>query len=89
MVVPVLITSCQVSENPNAGPVTAQIIMMNTATLKAMAEPAINETLAEILRNIFFICLDVVLALLYNRYQQLNENKHGPPFYRNQPAVSY
>ena len=39
MVVPVLITSCQLSENLNIGPVIAQAMMVMTATKNAVGEP--------------------------------------------------
>ena len=40
IVVPVLITSCQVSEKPNTGPVTAQTSTTATAVTKAQDRPA-------------------------------------------------
>lgn len=40
MVVPVLMTSCQVSENRNRGPVTAQMTITVKAKIKADARPA-------------------------------------------------
>ena len=39
MVVPVLMTSCQVSEKPNSGPVTSQTTMTSTASAKAQELP--------------------------------------------------
>src|SRR5262245_37186242 len=45
MVVPVLITSCQVSEYLKIGPVTAQTMMMRTARMNAQADPTIVEVL--------------------------------------------
>jgi hypothetical protein len=60
MVVPVLITSCQVSENPNIGPVTAQMITMVKAVIKAIGEPVAFVTLFDIFPNsnesLFFFC---------------------------------
>ena len=43
MVVPVLITSCQVSEKPKSGPVTAQTSTTATAAMKAQDRPAWQE----------------------------------------------
>src|SRR5581483_6234697 len=51
MVVPVLIISCQVFENWNAGPVTAQIIMMRIAMVKAHALPRTADELRANMRN--------------------------------------
>src|SRR5689334_5676208 len=42
-VVPVLITSCHVSLNPNSGPVIAQTITRPTAVAKATGRPAMRE----------------------------------------------
>jgi hypothetical protein len=39
MVVPVLITSCHVSLNPNSGPVTAQITMTEAAATNVAGRP--------------------------------------------------
>ena len=39
MVVPVLITSCQVFENPKNGPVTAQMIIKQKAITEAAGLP--------------------------------------------------
>ena len=39
MVVPVLITSCQTSEKPKIGPVTAQTITAPSARMKASGRP--------------------------------------------------
>src|SRR3989442_1054262 len=44
IVVPVLITSCQVSEKPKIGPVTSHTRMTSTATVNAQAEPMVSET---------------------------------------------
>lgn len=43
MVVPVFITSCQVSEKPNSGPVIIHTIIIATAKIKAMGEPTVIE----------------------------------------------
>src|SRR5439155_19326741 len=51
MVVPVLITSCQVSEYPNIGPVTAQTAMMSNARMNAHGLPTAAEAAAENFRN--------------------------------------
>lgn len=40
IVVPVLITNCHVSENPNMGPVTTHTIIINKAIIKAVVLPA-------------------------------------------------
>ena len=39
MVVPVLMTSCQVSEKPKSGPVSAHTATANTASAKTHARP--------------------------------------------------
>ncbi len=44
MVVPVLMISCQVSENPNRGPDTAQITSTSNAATNAIDVPAASET---------------------------------------------
>jgi hypothetical protein len=43
IVVPVFMTSCQVSLNPNMGPVTAQTKMMSTAVTKVAGCPVACE----------------------------------------------
>ncbi len=43
IVVPVLMMSCQVSENPNTGPLTAQITNTIAATENAHGLPAARE----------------------------------------------
>ena len=43
MVVPVFMISCQVSLNPNSGPVTAQTTMMSMAATKATGCPVARE----------------------------------------------
>ena len=45
MVVPVLMTSCHVSEKPNNGPLTAQTTTILAATIKVEARPAAREVL--------------------------------------------
>ena len=40
MVVPVLMTSCQFSEKPKSGPVTAQATITSSAAQKAVGDPA-------------------------------------------------
>src|SRR4051812_19324419 len=47
MVVPVLITNCQVSEKWNSGPVTAHTIMMSAAIIKAAGLPVTVVTRVE------------------------------------------
>ncbi|TCS88455.1 hypothetical protein EDD80_103320 [Anseongella ginsenosidimutans] len=49
IVVPVLITSCQVSENPKTGPVTIQALINPPATINAIGEPATWVDLSAIL----------------------------------------
>jgi hypothetical protein len=44
IVVPVLITSCQESEKPKSGPVTAQTTTTPTARMKVEARPAAKST---------------------------------------------
>src|SRR5688572_2357339 len=51
MVVPVLMTSCQVSEKWNTGPVTAQMTSTAAAMMKAHGLPTRVDTLWENLRN--------------------------------------
>jgi hypothetical protein len=51
MVVPVLITNCQVSENLNIGPVTAQITITNKAIVKAVEVPTALVIPEEIFSN--------------------------------------
>src|SRR5438045_3943898 len=55
MVVLVLMTSCQVSEKPNIGPVTAQARIMASATMKAHGEPTASATACEALRKNSFV----------------------------------
>src|SRR6476660_1762768 len=45
MVVPVLITSCHVSENPKSGPLTAHTRTMPAAVMNVDARPAASEVL--------------------------------------------
>lgn len=58
MVVPVLITNCHVSENPNRGPVIAHIMITENAIKKAAGLPVALVTLFEKLlkndENLFF-----------------------------------
>src|SRR5437773_2588399 len=51
IVVAVLITSCQVSENPKIGPVMPQTRIATTATRNAQGEPTAVAVAAESLRN--------------------------------------
>jgi hypothetical protein len=55
MVVAVLITSCQVSEKPKIGPVTAHANKTAKDSTKAQGDPTISETLWENFRNNSFI----------------------------------
>jgi hypothetical protein len=57
MVVPVLITSCQVSENSKNGPESSQTTIRATAAKNAQGDPARREIKPEILRNTSFILL--------------------------------
>lgn len=79
MVVPVLITSCQVSENLNIGPVIPQTIIINAAVIKAMGEPVALVTLLAsfwnsldslLLRCIFFIACIVLSITEMNSIQE-------------------
>lgn len=45
MVVPVLITSCHVSEKPKSGPLTAHTMTMPAAIMNVEARPAASEVL--------------------------------------------
>src|SRR3954465_13226792 len=45
IVVPVLMISCHVSENPKIGPVTAQIMITSTASMNVVARPAARDVL--------------------------------------------
>ena len=51
MVVPVLITSCQLSEKLKIGPVTPQAITTSSATMKAQCDPTPAATAQEKRRN--------------------------------------
>src|SRR5919199_3531984 len=51
IVVPVLITNCQVSENPNTGPVTAHTMSTSAARQKAQELPAQSASRPAILAN--------------------------------------
>jgi len=57
MVVVVLITSCQVSEKPNIGPLTPQTMMAVTARKNTQGLPTAVDTLTAILWNKSFIGL--------------------------------
>lgn len=71
MVVPVLITSCQVLENPKIGPVHAQTTTIARAKTKVPALPVAAATLEEILWNSSFIeqSYDKLMLLRYNTYK--------------------
>ncbi len=45
MVVPVLITSCQVSLKPNSGPVTNQTTITAAASMKVLGRPLVRAML--------------------------------------------
>ncbi len=51
IVVPVLITSCQVSEKPNSGPVAAQTTTTSAAVRNAQGDPTALEVRCEIFRK--------------------------------------
>ncbi len=51
MVVPVLMTSCQVSEYPNIGPLTAHTTTIAQAITKALEVPSREEACREMLEN--------------------------------------
>ena len=51
MVVPVFITSCQVSEKLKSGPVMAQITTMRKAMIEAAGLPASRVTNVEVVLN--------------------------------------
>ena len=57
IVVPVLMTSCQVSLNWNSGPVVAHTTTIRIAPRKTVAEPAQVDTRPATIRNTFFINL--------------------------------
>lgn len=66
MVVPVLITSCQVSEYLNTGPVTAQIIIVTVAMINAAELPVAAVAQFENLSNkFFFFFMLLVQANMY------------------------
>ena len=54
IVVPVLTTSCQVSEKPNSGPLAAHTKTTQNATRNAAGEPTMPDTLCASLRNSSF-----------------------------------
>lgn len=62
MVVPVLITSCHVSEYPNSGPVTAQIRTTATAATNVGARPVARDALFAISEKSFELLLRFVLS---------------------------
>lgn len=61
MVVPVLITSCHVSEKLNNGPLDAQTSTTTTAPKNTVAEPAQLEIFVEIVRKRFLSLRCVML----------------------------
>ena len=70
MVVPVLITSCQVSEKPNIGPDIAQTKITVKAVIKARGEPVVLVTLFDIFWNkaesLFFFFVLRITSYLEN-----------------------
>ena len=62
MVVPVLMTSCQVSEKLNTGPVRAQTTMISAAPRNTDALPVQVDILLATLRNIFFMIMFSILS---------------------------
>lgn len=67
MVVVVLMMSCQIWENPNSGPVAAQIMTMRTAPIKASALPAKHDTRFENLSKKFFFIFITLHSSMTNR----------------------
>ena len=63
MVVPVLITNCQVSENLKRGPVNPQTIIIKKAPINADGLPAAFVTLVEKTSNNFFIFIFIILFI--------------------------
>jgi predicted component of type VI protein secretion system len=55
IVVPVLITSCQVSEKLKSGPVTAHATMIATAKVNTQARPASRDVTVAICENSLLI----------------------------------
>lgn len=61
MVVPVFITSCQVSEKLKIGPVNIQVIIVSKASKKVQNEPAALLTFCENFLNIS--AADIVVSI--------------------------
>jgi hypothetical protein len=61
MVVPVLMTSCQVSENPKTGPEMAQTMMTPKASMNAHELPVARETALAASPNHF--CMSALLQI--------------------------
>ncbi len=66
MVVPVLMTNCQVSENLKRGPDTSQIIITKNEMMKAAELPVTLVTAEDIFSkpDLLFFCL-IIIKLLY------------------------
>jgi hypothetical protein len=94
MVVPVLMISCQVSEKPKKGPVSPQITITSTATVKPQALPrafeVLRATMAKASRTrqkrsrvscllVDFRLFDFVAMALMNRLLAA-ERAHSPDF---------
>jgi len=87
MVVPVLITNCQVSLYPNIGPVPAQMITMKRAIAKLQAcqRQWLSERAKFEKRHcdpfvdvVSFPLLNSSLDILFDRNQNLGKAKHTP-----------
>jgi hypothetical protein len=74
MVVPVLITNCQVSEKPNKGPVIPQMITTNKAMLKARGEPVALVTLFDIFWNRAESLLFLFFFRIKNPFKKMQES---------------
>jgi len=85
MVVPVLITNCQVSENLNMGPLAAHTMMTAMAIRKAVEDPvALVILLLALSKKVFmellFFCLFILLELrITNSSRSLLSSKKPTP----------
>src|SRR3954451_7240964 len=64
IVVPVLMTNCQVSEKPKIGPVIAQTTITSTASINVVARPAASDVLFAASPNNSAILLGVLRPLV-------------------------
>jgi hypothetical protein len=67
IVVPVLITSCQVFENSKTGPVTAHIITIRAASINAAGLPADRVTTEDILSKTLEIPLVLAVVFMHSK----------------------